>query len=284
MASCSAVALMVLCCVLPAIPLQGQQTSSGNSNDAPGWPVTNPVPGHGRMIPDPTTGMENPNNERSSESCSVWFLHAGERATVSAATLQVPDKARSEYDKACADLQHKKLSGAEDHLHQAVQQYPRYPAAWVLLGQVLGMDNKITEAANACSQATAVDSGYAPAYLCLADVADDQKQWNQALEMADRALALSSGQSAYAQYYTAIAQFHLGQLTAARESALQTIDADRFHQLPQAHILLAQIYAQDHQISNAEAQLRAYLKIAPDSPDSAAVRKKLLELEAQNSK
>jgi predicted Zn-dependent protease len=76
---------------------------------------------------------------------------------VSAATLQVPGKARGEYSKACGDLRGKKLASAEQHLRKAVQEYPQYE--WVLLGQVLEGGNRMPKAQSACSRASSVDSG-----------------------------------------------------------------------------------------------------------------------------
>jgi tetratricopeptide (TPR) repeat protein len=268
-----------------ALPAQSpRQPKPGNANDAPGWPITSGVPGQGSVAPDPTIGLQQPQRDPREESCSQWTVAEAHRATVNAATLQIPDKAKGEYGKACFDLSHGKLGHAEGHLRKAVERYPQYAAAWVLLGQVLGASNRVTEARSACAQATTVDSGYTSAYLCLADVAAEQKQWKQALEMADRALALGPAQDVYGYFYTAIAQFHLGQLSEAESNTLQTIDADRFHRVPEAHLLLAEIYGTKHDATGAAAQLRAYLKVAPNSPDSAGVRKKLSELESQTPK
>ena len=58
-------------------------------------------------------------------------------ATVSAIRLGVPGKARSQYEKACDAFKKKKMTEAEQHVRDAIQKYPKYPAAWVMLGQVL---------------------------------------------------------------------------------------------------------------------------------------------------
>jgi tetratricopeptide (TPR) repeat protein len=191
-----------------------------------------------------------------------------------------PERLRASTAKP-ADVKAKKFQSAEQHLRKAVQEYSQYAAAWVLLGQVLEAGERTGEAQTACSQAATVDSGYAPAYLCLADVAAQQKQWNQSLDMADRALAVDPVHNAYGHLYTGMAQFHLGQLPQAESNALQTIEADPSHRVPQAHLLLADIYAAKHDLVNEIAQLRAYLKVAPNSPYSAGVRESLAELEGQ---
>jgi tetratricopeptide (TPR) repeat protein len=166
-------------------------------------------------------------------------------------------------------------------LRKAVQEYPPYAAAWVLLGQILEAGERTAEARGACSRATTVDSSYAPAYLCLADLAARQEQWNQALHMADRALAIVPVQDVFGYFCMAVAQLHLGQLAAAETNALQTVGADHSYRVPQAHLLLAQIHGAKHDLADEAAQLRAYLKVAPNSPYSAGVRNSLAELEGQ---
>lgn len=54
-----------------------------------------------------------------------------------------------------------------------------------------------------------------------------------------------------------------------------------FHRVPQAHLLLVQVYEAKHDPASEAAQLRAYLKVAPNSPYSASVRKSLVQLEGQ---
>jgi len=261
-------------------PLPAQQDGSA-SGATPGWPLHNSAPDH--ALPD-ALGTQPLTTVDRDESCSLWTVAEVQGSTISAATLQVPRKARGEYRKGCSDLKGKKLANAENHLRKALQEYPRYAAAWVLLGQVLEAGNRIEEARGACSQASGVDSGYTPAYLCLADVAAQLHEWNQTLDLADRALALTPVHDVYGYFYSAIAQFHLSHLPAAERNALETIKADHLHRVPQTHLLLAQIYGAKHDLPAAAVQLRAYLKVAPSSADSADVRKSLAELEGQISK
>jgi tetratricopeptide (TPR) repeat protein len=256
-------------------------TLTAQQDTTPGWPLHSSAPDH--ALPD-AVGTQPPNNVETDESCLLWTADKAQRGVIGAASLKVPGKARGEYKKGCSDLKDKKLARAEDHLRKAVQEYPQYAAAWALLGQVLDAGNRIEEARTACSQASGADSSYMPAYLCLADVAAQSKEWQQTLDQASRALALDPVQNLYGNFYSAMAQFHLSNLPAAERNALETIDADHFHRVPQAHLLLAQIYGANHDVSGVAVQLRAYLKVAPNSPDSSAVRKSLADIEAQNPK
>lgn len=257
------------------------QSDSSASGSTPGWPLHNSAPTHG--TPDAVGAPPATVVERD-VPCLLWTVSVTPAATVNAATLQVPGKARGEYDKGCSDLKGKKLATAESHLRKAVEDYPRYAAAWVLLGQVLEASNRIEEARGACSQASGADPEYAPAYLCLADVSGQLKDWNQALDQADRALKLEPAQNVFGNFYCAMAHFHLNHLPAAEKNALEAIDADHHHRVPQAHLLLAQIYGAKQDYNGAAVQLRAYLQIVPNAANAAELKKHLADLESQSAK
>lgn len=248
---------------------------------SPGWPLHDSSPDHAGTY---TIGPQPTQTPDHDESCLLWTVAPSPAPTVNASTLQVPNKIRSEYKKGCSDLHAKKLSSAETHLRKAIHDYPNYPAAWVLLGQVLEAGNRLEEARHACSQASIADAAYAPAYLCLADISGQLQEWPQTLDLADHALSLDPVQGLYAYFYTAVAHFHLSHFLDAQKSAQETVDADRFHRLPQVHLLLAQIFVAQHDPASAAAQLRAYLKLVPNSTYAPAVKKSLADLESQLSK
>lgn len=275
--------VLAICIFLVALfpgALFSQQSSSPRGA-APIWPMHDSSPAHG--LPD-AVGTTPPAVPLKHGSCLLWVVAETPANTVSAATLQIPGKAHAEYEKGCGDLRDRKFDGAETHLRKAVQLYPRYAEAMVLLGQLLAARNRAEDALGACTQASGVDPDFVPAYLCLADVSGQLRQWSHTLEFADHAVKLDPVQNLYGHFYLAIAQFHLSQFSGAEENALQTIDADHLHRLPQAHLLLAQIYGSRHDLKGAATQLRAYLFVAPKSPDAPAIRKSLEDLESQISR
>ncbi|MFZ0523725.1 MAG: tetratricopeptide repeat protein [Candidatus Acidiferrales bacterium] len=269
----------VALCALALVALVPQLAAQQNST--PGWPLHNSAPDHATAD---ATGAMPAFGPDLDESCLLWTITQSHAGTVSAATLKIPGNAKGEYRKSCSDLKDKKLASAEEHLHKALDDYPQYAAAWALLGQVLEAGNKISEARNACSQASTADVGYAPAYLCLADIAAQQNDWHLTLDMADRSLALVPQHNLYGSFYSAMAQFHLEQLPEAESDALKTIDADHSHRIPQVHLLLAQIYNARHDPRGVAYELRAYLKAAPNAADAEAIKKSLAEVEAQTQK
>jgi tetratricopeptide (TPR) repeat protein len=219
----------------------------------------------------------------AAESCNSWTESSTHGPTVSVTRLAVPGKASSEYQKGCGALKDKKLSDAEEHERSAIRLYPSYAAAWVLLGQVLDAENKRDDGRMACSQARSVDPSYVAPYLCLANFAATEENWQEVSMLSGSALTLDPAGNAYSFYYAADAAFHLGDLTKAEKDAQNSITLDKWRHLAQAHLLLAEIYKAKADLIGQAAQLREYLKIAPNSPDSAGVKTTLAQLQAKPS-
>ena len=216
-----------------------------------------------------------------SEGCNSWTESGVLSPTVSIARLAVPGKATSEYQRGCGAYKDKRLDQAERHLRKAIDIYPSYPAAWVVLGQVLDAQHKREDAKQACSEAIKIDSTYVAPYLCLAEFSATEDDWKQVSTLSERALALDPANNPYSLYYTADAAFHLNDLAAAERNALAAVALDPWHHIPQLHLLLAQIYAAKGEPDAEAAQLRDYLKVAPNSGDAAGARGTLAQLQSR---
>lgn len=200
-------------------------------------------------------------------------------ATVGVTDLQSPAKARREYKDGCVALKNNKIADAENHLRKAVKEWPKYWAAWVLLGQLLEAQQKTKDAGDACSQPLASDAAYLPAYLCLADISARSENWEKVLALSIRALEINHTAVAAAYDYNAAANLHLRNLPEAEKSALRAAEIDKNNTDPRVHFLLAQIYeAKGDRIAEA-AQLREFLKYAGNPDDAAMVRKYLSDLD-----
>ena len=104
------------------------------------------------------------------ELCFMSPLTGIRFTTTGVASLEVPGKARKDFQRACSAASDNKLAKAEEHLRKTLREDGQYPAAWVLLGQVLKAQQKPEDARKACSQALGADPNYLPADLCLADL------------------------------------------------------------------------------------------------------------------
>ena len=216
-------------------------------------------------------------------TCLLPPLALASAPTVAAEQLRIPAKASREYAEACSSLRSHKPADAEKHLHAAVREYTKYYLAWVTLGQVLAAETRPDEARQACSQASVVEPSFAPAYLCLADIAARAHDWSDVLKTAERALELGPLYAVVAYEYDAAANLNLHNLAAAEKSGLSAVQMDLDHREPRAHFVLAQIYEAKGDKENEARQLREYLKYANDAADVAAVKNFLLQLEARAS-
>jgi tetratricopeptide (TPR) repeat protein len=276
--------------LLMAAPAEAQHGSpSSPINPAPA-PTINPQPdSFPNLNPDPFTSVFAPQpvadmsgeigRLRDQESCNSWTESSLHSPTVSAKRLKVPNKAAGEYQRGCGAFKGRRWSEAEDHLRRAIESYPDYAAAWVVLGQVLVSEKKGDEAERACAKAAEIDPGYAASYLCLAEFATDASNWPEVAKFAGDALAIDPIGNPYALYYAADAGFHQNQLVQAEMHAQAAVKLDEWHHLPELHLLLAQIYKAAGNVVGETTQLKEFLKVAVNSKDAAQARITLASLE-----
>jgi tetratricopeptide (TPR) repeat protein len=283
-------ALAIVLTVVPSIAQRGSlppsetMTGPNSSNANPEVPSADDVLNGHLWSPEeiPLTGMPFDTHWMlAAETCNSWTESASHSPTVSVARLAVPGKASGEYQKGCGALKDKKLDEAEKHERAAVKLYPDYAAAWVVLGQILEAEDKRDDGRQACSQARSVDPDYVAPYLCLADFATTEDNWQEVSMLAGSALTLDPAGNAYSFYYAADAAFHLGNLAKAEKDAQNSITLDKWRHLAQVHLLLAQIYKAKNNFVAQAAQLREYLKIAPNAADSTEVKSVLAQLQAK---
>ncbi|MGO8794475.1 MAG: tetratricopeptide repeat protein [Candidatus Sulfotelmatobacter sp.] len=241
-------------------------------------PVNLPKVPDDRMVVDKG---ESPNPGGKQKLCSIEpFPGLANVATVH--SLEVPPKAQKQYSDACSALKRNKLAASEQHLRKAVEIYPKYVAGWVMLGQILEAQRQSDRARSACLQASDADPNYVASYLCLAEIAGRKEQWSEVLRYASRALELDSLHDPYAYFFSAIAYYNLSQFAEAEQRALKAEELDRDHHEPRVQFLLGQIYKAKNDPTNAAAQLREYLKYAPQAQDLEAVKRDVAKLESGN--
>jgi len=192
-------------------------------------------------------------------------------------------KARNEYWQGCVALKKKRSAEAEQRFRKAVRQYPKYSAAWVTLGQLLIKEQRIEEARSACSQASNADTNYAPAYLCLADIAAREHSWKEVLALSGRVLQKDPSSNFVAYEYDAAANLNLHNIATAEKSGLRAAEIDRGHHEPRIYFILAQIYEVKGDYAKVAVQLRNYLKYSDNPSDDKMVQQYLSNLERQTN-
>jgi len=217
------------------------------------------------------------------ESCLPWALPPARSSTVSATSLGVPAKARSQYEKACDAFKKKKWTDAEKYARDAIEKYSKYPAAWVMLGEVLQGEEKLDDAHDACLKPLSVDPKYLPPYLCIAGLLNLEKNWGDLVSLSDQFAGINPAGDMYAYYYHGLALFHLHHLPEAQKSILQAIADDGEHHQPAFNFLLAQIYGQQGDLVNATLQIQQFQKYSNSEKDRETAKEYLSELQSQLS-
>lgn len=276
---CASVVIFIIAAFWAA-PLAAQATRASLGDHGFGYDFHNAVP----SIPDDRVKVPDrvppPPNTPGDESCFMSPLTGIRSPTAGVASLEVPGAARKDFQHGCSEVSHNKLAKAEQHLRKALDEDARYPAAWVLLGQVLKAQQKPDDARNACSQALKVDPGYVPADLCLADLYAVQQRWEEMLRFANSAVALDPANNPHAYFYAAGAYLGMHRLTEAEKSAMRAAEIDKTNREPRTHFLLAQIYEAERKPDAEAAQLEEYLKSVSDPQERVTVKKYLADLTA----
>lgn len=242
---------------------------------SPGNPRTNPWPAGVCGVDLSCTQKLPATPTQDDPTCFLSPVQGIQSPTISVALLQVPQKAREEYEQSCEKLQHKKYAAAEKHLEKAVNLYSGYAAAWVLLGQVQEVQKKTNEATESCDRAMKIDSNYAPPYLCLAHLIAAQRKWKDLSEISSRLLDLHPLHASSAYYYKALASFYLSNLASAETTALRGTEDSKQSHRPELHLLLADIYEKKGDRAAEISQLREYLKRSPHGVIAEQVNKTL---------
>ena len=283
----------VLAMAIPAVSIfaQGRIPSGGGTHGPTGKPSTgvyrppnyNPPAADRTLQPTPDVPPIAKPTAPNDERCFPWNLSDIRSSSVSVTRLQVPSKARSEYEKACDASSKNRLEEAEKYVRGAIDKYHIYSAAWVMLGVILEQEHKAEEASDACSHAASIDATYLPAYLCGAEFSVRSRDWKQVLDLANAAIGLNSESDGYAYYYRAAAYFGLNNLEEARKSAVQAVESDASRKEASFSYLLAQIYDREGDKPDAIAQLREQLKHHSDRKQEDDVKQYLAKLEAEES-
>ena len=203
-------------------------------------------------------------------------------SSVSVTSLLVPDSARKEFEKAEQDTRSNNLKSATEHLEKAVAIYDKYAAAWNELGKIYTAGQEKEKARQAFEKAVAADPQFIWPYLGLAAMAIQDQDYESALERAGKALELDPSMNV-ASFLQALGNFRLNRLDAAEKSALAA-EKGPHQSFPQLHALLADIYSQKQDYSEAAAQMRAYLKESPNGPFAPRIKTQLEQIEKSAAK
>jgi hypothetical protein len=198
-------------------------------------------------------------------------------SSISVTSLLVPNNARKEFENGDKDARTNHVESATRHLEKAVAEYDKYAAAWNELGNIYATNREIEKSRQAFEKAITADPKYIPPYVGLANLELQNQEFEPAVETAGKALELDPSVGV-ASFIQAVGNFRLNRLDAAQKSA-QEAEKGPHQNLPGLHALLAEIFLQKQDYSNAATQMRTYLKEFPQGQFASEMQKNLQQVE-----
>lgn len=283
--------LPIALAILASLPMAAQKGSHHSRGTPPSPPPSgailynNPRSTEGAFDVYPITepDIEKKLSTTEQPACFQFPMAPVASSTVSASRMTVPTKAKKEFGDACVQVRKKKLKDAQKHLNRAVQAYPSFADAWVLLGQIQEDQGNLQQAEQFCQHARAADAGYLPGYLCLADVAARQGQWQPVADFTDHVIAAHPAKAPGAFFYNFLGHFYMKQWNAAEKSAFAALKDGSKEEIRQIRWLLAKMYELKGDRASEAAQLREYVKLYPDDREAPVARQVLKQIESENS-
>lgn len=202
-----------------------------------------------------------------------------EGATVSLTSMSAPSEARKAYEKGRKAGGEKKFDEAVKELNKAVEIYPQYAIAWSLMGEIHRLQNQFDLAKKEYRQALAADAKFVSPYFGLAAMAIVENKWEDAAQLTDQLIALNPFAYPMAYFFNAAANYNLGKLDVAEQSARKFQQRDTAHSRPDIALLLGNILAGKHKYAEAAQLYRDFLAAKPDAPNAEDVRKEAQRLE-----
>ena len=199
---------------------------------------------------------------------------------ISAAELNVPDKARKEFDKGTEAMVKSRWDEAEKHFEKATEIYPRYASAFNNLGVVAINEQKLPAARGYFQQAIKVDDHLASAYLNIGKLDYNEHHPKEAESSLVHVLALDP-MNVEAMLLMAASQLATGGLDEA------ITYAHRIHNLPHekfaiSHIIAAHAFEQSKRAAEAIGEYQLYLQEAPQSSLAQGAREAMTRLQGQH--
>lgn len=193
----------------------------------------------------------------------------GGATPASSVDARVPEEARKEYDRAAASLAKGKDEDGISRLRRAVEIYPDFFAAHMLLASAHTKAGRLAEAESALECATKVDSRSAAALVSLGEVRRRLKKTAAAEESLDAALKL---EEASWQAHLALGRLYLD-TDRARNAAPHIGRALQLKpDFPDNHLFAGNLLLKLNEPARALAEYEEYLRLAPSGDYAAPTR------------
>jgi tetratricopeptide (TPR) repeat protein len=212
----------------------------------------------------------------------VIVLHrafAVEGLAVSTTSLKAPKNARNAYEGGLKAMRSGRMDEAAKEFQRAIAAYPAYANAWLELGRAQHRLGSSQAARETWKRAIALDPKLTGPYLELGLDAGLSHDWKGATQYLDQGLRLDPVGYPDAWFGDAVAHYYLGEYDAAEKSAREAVRLDPHGRNPRAGYVLGMTLARNGDREGAAAELRRYLKAAPQAADAQLVKTQLAAIE-----
>lgn len=203
-----------------------------------------------------------------------------EPAVVNAEFADVPKKALTHYNTGVELAQKNDRQGAIVELKLAIAEHPTFTQAFNELGVQYLKLGQLEDADAAFQNALKVKPESFPALINRGIANVMMKRYGEAVPMLRKALKQEE-QSAVGHYFLGQALANLGLFDDAEKELLTSLQLGK-EEMKEAHRILAIIYSSRGAKEKAAAELEAYLKLAPSTPDAEKLKEQIRRLRESN--
>jgi Flp pilus assembly protein TadD len=202
----------------------------------------------------------------------------GGTPTISLADMNVPAKAKDEFQKGIEAFEKGDMAKAQQRFEKAISIYPQYAQAYVNLGIVAAKTGDRTKARSLLSKSIEIDDKFVPGYVALARLDLQEKNYVQA-ESSLRKVMLLNPSIADVVALLASAEYGNKEYDQALADAQRVETLPHHEQFANMHLLAAQILEMQSRPQDALAEYRLFLKEDPSSPQVKQVQQAVTDLE-----
>jgi len=191
----------------------------------------------------------------------------------------VPLEARTAWDGAARAARVANWTQAERQLRTVVKAAPGFARGWYGLGYARAQLHQPMEAQEALRRAVERNPKMLDAYLLLARVSNEARDWQGAADAAG-GLIRGDAKKRYPEIYShlALARYQLKDLDGAQASIEEGIRLDQKRTFPRNEYILGVILKAKQNYDGAREHLSKYLELVPKAPDAEVVKAALAHL------
>ena len=199
-------------------------------------------------------------------------------ALVSTVELNIPKKAKKEFNRAGDSMAAENWPQAIERLNQAITIYPQFVDAYNNLGVVYARLGDRAREREVLQKAISLDDHFAPAYVNLARADIAERNYVHAEELLNKAIVIDPT-DVISLVLLANVQLRTRHFSELIETCSRA-HATRQPQHPVVHYLAALAYERESRLPEAMAELKVFLTEEVDGPGATAARKEMAALKS----